>query len=41
MTNIIRISDLTWFMVDAVEQGEKLSRVILQVDNIPDLLCLY
>ncbi len=40
MTSIIRRSDLTWFMVDTVEQGEKLSRVILQVDNIPDLIYL-
>ena len=41
MTSIIRTSDLTWFMVDTVEQDEQLSRVILQVDNIPDLICLY
>ncbi len=41
MTSIIRTNERTWFMVDTVEQDEKLSRVILQVDNIPDLICLY
>lgn len=41
MTSIIRTSDLTWFMADAEEQGEPPLRLILQIDNILDLICLY
>jgi len=41
MTHIIRTSELTWFMADAEEQGEPPLRLILQIDNILDLICLY